>query len=531
MNPAVPTSDGYLVAGGRGVDALRRTLGTITADPSRVWCAVADDDEHAATIGHATPIRLAAWTGQRAAVRALLDRTPIADDTTVQILTAGASAEPAAFTHLHAGDGAVIPSQHRWPLRTRAGVRRLQHAQVPASSGVTMRAGALRALAERGWLDGTPITIAELEELAGPVSCTRAADPSGPSEPAAALPAPRPTPLSVTLLIPAYNEAGCIGDTIRSALAQTRPPDEILVVDDGSSDTTGEIARTLGARVYRTTGTGSKGAAINAGMQVVTTDAIVLVDADTVLHPRAIEHLVADLDAGYDATHGAVLPANDRGIWARGRTLEYAAAIRYYKRIQQTLDRILVLSGCILAVRTSALRAAGGFRSRTMVEDLDLTWTMHHLGLRIGYSPAAIAYPIEPVNWAQYKAQMRRWTRGFFQAIGVHATSLHRTKSLALLVVATLWDVITTPLIGIVLLLAATVTTVPAPLVSTYLGWTAVWTGLAVAVAATVIGIRPAVRAAPSALVLGVCNGYFYLEAFTVEWILRRRLSTWVKGH
>lgn len=529
MKVAVRPADAYVVLGGQGADALHRTLATITSAPERVWCAVDGPEEEAVTFGHARAIRIDPWPSQRAALRTLLPHTLLDDEDPVQILAAGSPADPRAFTRHRADHHAcVIPTQHGWPVRTRTMTRRMLNAEIAPSSGITMHAGTLHALMDQGWFDGVATTLADLETIAGRVALTRVRAFTPLPEPTVAA---RPTPLTVTLLIPAYNEAGFIGDTVRSALCQTRPPEQILVVDDGSTDATGAIAASLGARVFRTHGTGSKGAAINAAMAVVDTDSIILVDADTTLHPRAVEHLMRDLGSGFDATHGAVLPASDRGIWSRGRMLEYAAAIRYYKRVQQMLGRILVLSGCILAVRTDALRAAGGFQSRTMVEDLDLTWTMHQLGLRIGYTPRAIAYPIEPANWRQYKAQMRRWTRGFFQTIGVHASALHRSKSLALLVLATLWDVITTPLIGLVLLIAAAVSTVPGPLVTTYLAWTVAWTALAVGVAATVIGIGPALRAAPSSVVLGAFNGYFYLEAFTSEWILRRRLSTWVKGH
>ena len=77
-------------------------------------------------------------------------------------------------------------------------------------------------------------------------------------------PAPHDRGAALTVIVPAYNEAESIADTVRSLLAQTVRPAEIIVVDDGSSDGTGDIARALGVTVLRPPrGTGSKAGAQN----------------------------------------------------------------------------------------------------------------------------------------------------------------------------------------------------------------------------------------------------------------------------
>jgi len=76
----------------------------------------------------------------------------------------------------------------------------------------------------------------------------------------------------VTVIIPAYNEAASVADTIKSLQAQTTPPAAIIVVDDCSTDGTGNVARALGAVVVRPrTNTGSKAGAQNFGLRYVRT--------------------------------------------------------------------------------------------------------------------------------------------------------------------------------------------------------------------------------------------------------------------
>src|SRR5439155_20092262 len=92
----------------------------------------------------------------------------------------------------------------------------------------------------------------------------------------------------LTVIVPAYNEAGSIADTIRSIQAQTLTPEQIIVVDDCSTDATGTIARSCGVTVLRPPrNTGSKAGAQTFALSRVRTEFTMAVDADTVLAPDA----------------------------------------------------------------------------------------------------------------------------------------------------------------------------------------------------------------------------------------------------
>src|SRR5205809_6696858 len=86
----------------------------------------------------------------------------------------------------------------------------------------------------------------------------------------------------LTVIVPAFNEAEHVADTIRSLQSQSVPPREIIVVDDGSTDGTGEVARALGVMVLRPErNTGSKAYAQNHGLPRDQTEATMGLDADT----------------------------------------------------------------------------------------------------------------------------------------------------------------------------------------------------------------------------------------------------------
>ncbi len=110
--------------------------------------------------------------------------------------------------------------------------------------------------------------------------------------------------MSLSIVIPAKNEAEAIGKVV--GLARERYPDaEIIVVDDGSTDETAEIARTAGAQVIRHPESLGNGAAVKAGARAATGDIIAFLDGDGQHDPRMLEPLLQQIDVGYDMAVGA----------------------------------------------------------------------------------------------------------------------------------------------------------------------------------------------------------------------------------
>ena len=109
--------------------------------------------------------------------------------------------------------------------------------------------------------------------------------------------APSRKTISVSVIMPTYNRASMTEAAVRSALDQTQPPDEVIVIDDGSTDHTPEVLAAFGppVRVIRQNNRG-RSAARNVGIQAATTDAVLFLDSDDLLLPHCIEQYARTLE-------------------------------------------------------------------------------------------------------------------------------------------------------------------------------------------------------------------------------------------
>lgn len=336
----------------------------------------------------------------------------------------------------------------------------------------------------------------------------------------------------VTVLIPAYNEAGSIADTIRSIHAQTVPPVEVIVVDDCSTDGTGDIARGLGATVLRPPANrGCKSSALNYGLPFVSSEFVLGIDADTTLAPDAIEKLLPAMDdPTVAAASGFVLPRYRRTLWEKGRYIEYLYAFGFYKPVQDFYRRPLIASGCFAIYRAAELEELGGWPGRTVGEDMDLTWMLYQRGRHVRFVPEAVCYPIEPHNFHFLSKQLTRWSHGFVQCLRVHWKDLWHVPYLRMMVAVALWDATIATLAFFLLIPLLAVFIHPAFLLMYVIDLPAIL--VPVLTEARRRGqTLEALRALPSFYVLRYVNYFFVLKAFWNEFVGGRPLRTFVKGH
>jgi len=154
----------------------------------------------------------------------------------------------------------------------------------------------------------------------------------------------------VSVVLPARNESTPIGNVVMQIRAQL-PEVEVIVVDDGSTDATGEAATKSGARVIRQPYSKGNGAAIKTGARAASGDVIVFMDADGQHDPADIPALLARLDEGYDMVVGA-RQAGSQASLGRGM------ANRFYNRLASymTGHKVEDLTSGFRAVRAEKFR-------------------------------------------------------------------------------------------------------------------------------------------------------------------------------
>ena len=277
----------------------------------------------------------------------------------------------------------------------------------------------------------------------------------------------------VSVIIPAYNEAAGIVESVRSIVMLKYAKKEIIVVNDGSTDDT--LQRLVDEfrmesidlpyrhfletkrirRIYRSTlplpivvidkENGGKGDAINAGINVARYPYVMGTDADIVLDEecllRASRHFVEDR-ARTIAVGGNVRPINGcevrrgrvTGVGLPRRSIEMAQVVEYIRSFLgarpawSSLRSLLIVSGAFGIFKKDAVIEVGGYRQNHLGEDMELTMRLHRhfrknrVPYRIVYAPDAVAWTEVPTSREVLRKQRIRWHRGMMQVMWEYKT-------------------------------------------------------------------------------------------------------------
>lgn len=243
-------------------------------------------------------------------------------------------------------------------------------------------------------------------------------------------------PKSVTVLIPAYNEAKVINGSIRAMLkSRYSQPFDILVVDDGSTDGTADVVRSEFGSNDRvsvvTKPNGGKWTALNFGLQTATSEVIIALDADTMFEPEALVWLLRHFaDPRVGAVAGSTMVGNTHTYMGAFQELEYLTSQNLERRALELCNAITVVPGAIGAWRRDAVFSVGGYNGDTLAEDADLTMALPRQGWKVIYESRAVGHTEAPESVRPFLKQRFRWVFGTLQAayknasLGASATGL-----------------------------------------------------------------------------------------------------------
>jgi len=193
----------------------------------------------------------------------------------------------------------------------------------------------------------------------------------------------------------------------------------------------------------------SKGDASNAGLEVVSTEYVLVTDIDSVVEPDTIHKLVVrQRETEADAVGCAMRPLNGctiqkdgavriglpRGYWAFAQVCEY---IRTFQLRQgwAAMGTLNIISGAGGFFKLATIQRIGGFRTDTPAEDLASTWRLYLLEMKTAYEPSTNIYTQVPDTCRSMASQRKRWARGLMQILLVSAPLLLKGNRHSLMLV------------------------------------------------------------------------------------------------
>ncbi len=187
---------------------------------------------------------------------------------------------------------------------------------------------------------------------------------------------------SVAVVIPVFNGAGTLGRALESVFAQTQPPVQVIVIDDGSSDDPkSALGEFVDRVIFRTQANAGAAAARNAGATLADTHLIAFLDADDFWHPSKLECQVAAFQQNPDLLvcctgYRCVSPTEVQQPWPPIDSKDF----RCFTSFAQLFSRPYLATPTVM-VKRSAFELAGGFREQfRTAEDVDLWLRLGWLG-------------------------------------------------------------------------------------------------------------------------------------------------------
>ena len=188
----------------------------------------------------------------------------------------------------------------------------------------------------------------------------------------------------ISIIIPVYNDTRCLSECLGTLQSRPLLGSEIIVVDDGSADDPSLVADKMGARLLKMSQNSGPAAARNYGARQAQGEILFFVDADVVVQPEMVSHIVQFFEEHPDVV--AVFGSYDTFPRARGIVSQYRNLLHHFVHQIGNPEASTFWAGCG-AIRRSVFEAIGGFDEkrfpRSSIEDIEMGYRLRQAGHRI----------------------------------------------------------------------------------------------------------------------------------------------------
>lgn len=249
-------------------------------------------------------------------------------------------------------------------------------------------------------------------------------------------PKPKKFP-SISFLVPAYNEQNSIETTIKSLVDLDYPKEkkEIIVINDGSTDKTQQIAERLAkkypqVKVLNKKNSG-KADSLNQAIKIAKGELIAVTDADSYPEKDSLIKMVGyfEQDEKVAAVTSRVLVKNPKNFIERYQAFDYVV-IAWGRKVLDYIDSVYVTNGPLSVYKKSAVKEVGGFDTKNLTEDIEITWNLLSHGYKTKMSYSTKVYTTVPSKFKQWNKQRTRWNLGGIQTLWKYRKNALRGENL-----------------------------------------------------------------------------------------------------
>lgn len=245
---------------------------------------------------------------------------------------------------------------------------------------------------------------------------------------------------TISVLVPMHNEEKVLHNCLDALLLSdyNKNKFEIIGINDNSTDNTKEILDEYCKQypiikaLHRDCEERGKPAGLNDALKIAKGEVIIVFDADYRPSKNMLKRLaVAFSNNEVAAVMGRVIPFNhNKNLLTQLLALERTAGYQVDQQARYNLNLIPQYGGTVGGFRKDLVVSTGGFNTRILAEDTELTYRLYSMGYRVVYANDAECYEESPETWSARGRQIRRWSRGHNYTMFLYFGKTIKNKSL-----------------------------------------------------------------------------------------------------